>query len=75
MQLPEEVWRLTHVSQSLLQLLETTESHYSCQLLFLLSAPIVLIHRTAAADAAAAAALRRRHTHNTTGVTSIYSSI
>lgn len=45
---PEVVWRLTHVSPSLLQLLDETESHYSCQLLFLLSAPVVLIRRAAA---------------------------
>lgn len=47
--LPEAVWRLTRVSPSLLQLLDETESHYSCQRLFLLSAPVVLIHMTAAA--------------------------
>lgn len=49
--LPEVVWKLTHVSQSSLQLLDRTDPHYSCQLLFLLSAPIVLTHRTAAAVA------------------------
>lgn len=49
--LSEVVWRRTHVSRSSLQLLEWTDSHYSCQLLFSLSAPIVRMHRTAAAAA------------------------
>lgn len=52
--LPEVVWRLTLVSQPSLQLLARTESHCGCQLLFLLSAPVVLIHRTAAAATAVA---------------------
>lgn len=58
--LPEVVWRLTLVSQPSLQLLARTESHCGCQLLFLLSAPVVLIHRTAAAAAAPRWALTKQ---------------
>lgn len=63
----EVVWRLTHVSPSLLQLPDETESHYSCQLLFLLSAPVVLIHRTVAA--AAVVALRSQNKKITASTT------
>lgn len=47
--LPEVVWRLTHVSLSSLQRLDGNDPHYNCQLLFLLSVPIVLIQKTCAA--------------------------